>query len=88
MGGDYNLKVIVQRTVTMSMYWNFTCFFATTHFLANFVEFCKKRNFTESSQFIKVLHRVRGSAETPKLYYVIYEKPLITTIDPMIQHAF
>ena len=29
-----------------------------------------------------------GSSETPKLYYVIYEKPLITTIDPMIQHAF
>ena len=48
MGGDYNLKVIVQRTVTMSMYWNFTCFFATTHFVANYVEFCKKNAILRS----------------------------------------
>ena len=56
----------------MSMYWgDFTCFTATTHFVANYEEFCKKRNFTGSSRFITVLH-----AETPKLYYVIYEQPL------------
>ena len=41
----------------MSMYWgDFTCFTATTHFVANYVEFCKKRNFTGSSRFITVLH--------------------------------
>ena len=41
----------------MSVYWgDFTCFTATTHFVANYVEFCKKRNFTGSSRFITVLH--------------------------------
>ena len=40
----------------MFMYWDFTCFTATTHFVANYVEFCKKRNFTGSSRFITVLH--------------------------------
>ena len=45
----------------MSVYWgDFTCFTvkqysATTHFVANYVEFCKKRNFTGSSQFITVM---------------------------------
>ena len=29
--GDSNHKVIVQGTVTMFMYWDFTCFTATTH---------------------------------------------------------
>ena len=53
-----NLRFIVQRTVTMSMYWgDFTCFTATTHFVANYVEFCKKRNFTGYSRFITVLHK-------------------------------
>ena len=76
----------------MSMYWgDFTCFTATTHFVANYVEFCKNRQFTGSSRFITVLHKRGGgvspicynitwgggSAETPKLYYVIYEQPLI-----------
>ena len=29
-----------------------------------------------SGQFITILHGGGGSAETPKLYYVIYEQPL------------
>ena len=42
----------------MSMYWgDFTCFTATAHFVANYVEFCKKHNFTGSSRFITILHK-------------------------------
>ena len=37
-----NLKVIVQRVVTMFMYWDFTRFTATKHFVANYVEFVKR----------------------------------------------
>ena len=59
----------------MSMYWgDFTCFTATTHFVANCVEFCKTGNFKGSARFITVLHKRGG---TPKLYYVIHEQPLI-----------
>ena len=62
----FNLEFIVQRTVTMSMYWgDFTCFTATTHFVANYVEFCKKRNFTGSSRFITVLHKQGGGLPRP-----------------------
>ena len=66
---DYNLKVIGQRTGTMFMYWDFTCFTATTHFVANYVEFCKKRNFTGSTRFITVLHKreVGGGLPRPQI---------------------
>ena len=43
------------QAVTMFMYWDFACFTVTTHFVANYVEFCKKRNFMGSSRFITVL---------------------------------
>ena len=38
------ILVIVQRTVLnyVHVHWDFTCFAATTHFVANYVEFCKK----------------------------------------------
>ena len=32
------------------------------------------------AQFITILHGGRGSAETPKLYYVIYEQPLTVSL--------
>ena len=35
--GAVQFQVIVQRTATMFMYWDFTCFTATTHFVANYV---------------------------------------------------
>ena len=35
-----NLKVILQRTVTMFMHLDFTCFTATTRFVANYI-YCK-----------------------------------------------
>ena len=31
-------------------------------------------------QKITILHREGGSTETPKMYYVIYERPLITNM--------
>ena len=37
-------------------------------------------------QFITILHGGGGSAETPKLYYVIYEQPLMLTL--MIMTSF
>ena len=32
------------------------------------------------AQFITIIHGGRGSAETPKLYYVIYEQPLTVSL--------
>ena len=53
----------------MSMYWgDFTCFTATTHFVANYVEFCKKRNFMGSSRFITVLHTWGGQDNLLQYY--------------------
>ena len=60
----------------MSVYWgDFTCFTvkqysATTHFVANYVEFCKKRNFTGSSQFITVYHGGGGGRPNLFQYYL------------------
>ena len=33
-----------------------------------------------SAQFITILHGEGGSTETPKMYYVIYERPLRATV--------
>ena len=77
----------------MSMYWgDFTCFTATTYFVANNVDFVRNAILLG---LITVLHMrgggrgqpnllqyymKGGSAETPKLYYVIYEQPLIVLL--------
>ena len=34
--GGGGFQVIVQRTATMFMYWDFTCFTATTHIVVNY----------------------------------------------------
>ena len=44
-----------------------------THFVAIYAYFYV--TLGRSAQIITILHR-GGSAETPKLYYVIYEQPL------------
>ena len=31
------------QAVTMFMYWDFACFTVTTHFVANYVEFCSTK---------------------------------------------
>ena len=51
---DYNLKVIVQRTVTLTMfmYWDFTCFTATKHFVANYVESVKRLSCSSVNLYV------------------------------------
>ena len=39
-----------------------------------------------SGQFITILHGGGGSAETPKLYYVIYEQPLMVSTHGFVVH--
>ena len=43
--GNSNRNVIVQRTVTMFIHWDFTCSTASTHFVANYAQFCKQTQF-------------------------------------------
>ena len=41
-------------------------------------------NFTKNKIVLSPMHGAGGSAETPKLYYVIYEQPLICYVEIMI----
>ena len=55
------------------MYCDFACFTAITHFVANYVNFCKNAMLGGLPDLLQ--YYIWGG-ETPKLYYVIYEQPL------------
>ena len=82
-GGEFQL-VIVQRTVLnfVHVHWDFTCFAATTDFVANYVDFFKNAILRGLPDLLQYYMGGGWSAETPKLYYVIYEQPLIRHLPP------
>ena len=57
------------------VHWDFTWFAVTTYFVANYVEFCKKktRNFTGSSRFITALHK-RGKLKPLPAEWGLFSK--------------
>ena len=71
------------------MYCDFACVTAIMHFVANYVKFCKNAILGDLHDLLQYYipgggeanllqyYMVGGSSDTPKLYYVIYEQPLM-----------